>query len=60
MDDFRSDLVNPNVSRDACEVVRDFCHVEIRDMASVSKVVVISLAGFHLIKELFQLTQVRT
>ena len=52
------DLASPSDARDACEVVRDFCSVETRSMAAVSKIVIISLAAFHLIKEFFQLTQV--
>ena len=54
----RSDLVNTSDPRDACEVVRDFCSMSTRSMAAVSKIIVLVLATFHLVKEVFQLTQV--
>lgn len=41
-----------------CEVTEQFCTLEIRGMALISKTIIITLAAFHLIRELFQIFQV--
>ena len=64
-------LTDEQETKDNCEIALDFCSEMIINgtkitgsiqpgrMASISKVIVIGLAAFHLIKELFQLFQVR-
>ena len=64
-------LTDEQETRDNCEIALDFCSEMIINgtkikgsiqpgrMASISKVIIIGLAAFHLIKELFQLFQVR-
>ena len=65
-------LTDEQETKDNCEIALDFCSEMIINngtkikgsiqpgrMASISKVIIIGLAAFHLIKELFQLFQVR-
>ena len=58
-------LTDEQETRDNVEIAFDFCSEIIKGsiqpgrMASISKVIIIGLAAFHLIKELFQLFQVR-
>ena len=59
-------LTEEQETKDNCEIALDFCSEMIINgtiqpgrMASISKVIIIGLAAFHLIKELFQLFQVR-
>ena len=47
----------------SCEIARDFCNningsIQRGRMALISRVIIIGLAAFHLMKELFQLFQV--
>ena len=54
---FRNDTYN-DASMDSCQVVFEFCLVKRSVGATISKYFIISLAVFHLVKELFQITQV--
>ena len=54
---FRNDTHN-DASMDSCQVVLEFCLVKRSVGATISKYFIISLAVFHLVKELFQITQV--
>ena len=46
-------------NKDSCQIIKDFgCNIERRAMTMVSKVIIISLASVHLVKEIFQLFQV--
>ena len=57
-------LTDEQETKDNCEIALDFCSeikgiIQPGRIASFSKVIIIGLAAFHLIKELFQLFQVR-
>ena len=58
-------LTDEQETKDNCKIALDFCSEIIKGsiqpgrIASFSKVIIIGLAAFHLIKELFQLFQVR-
>ena len=43
---------------EACAEIRDAIHLERRSLAMVGKVVILLLAAVHILKELFQFTQV--
>lgn len=52
-------LINTTDSRDSCQIVKDFgCSIPNSTVLMVCKVIIISLAAVHLLKELFQLFQV--
>ena len=51
----RNDTSGP---KESCEVVLEYCLVKRSDMATLSKYIIISLAGIQLLKEIFQITQV--
>jgi hypothetical protein len=54
------DLLDKNNDKENCDIVRDdYCKIDKRNMILVSRIIILTLAGFHLIKEMFQLTQVR-
>ena len=49
-----------NDTRSYCEIGQEYCpDLSKRKMAFVSEIIVMGLAVFHLIKELFQVTQVK-
>ena len=64
-------LTDEQETKDNCKIALDFCsemiingtkikgNIQPGRIASFSKVIIIGLAAFHLIKELFQLFQVR-
>ena len=43
---------------ESCSIVREYCQVKSSAMATVSKYFIITLAAIHLVKEIFQITQV--
>ncbi len=51
--------MDPDVDKDSCQIVTESnVSVKRRELANISKYFIIGLATLHLLKEVFQLTQV--
>ena len=59
MKNFQSSIESTSDLEDNCEVITSHLpSLERRSFATIGKIFIVTLAAFHLLKELFQLTQV--